>query len=264
MGLTTCGVSNGCLKIVNQSGHTGPLPKPSSDSSDDWRAEEALDLDVVSAICPNCKIVLVEANSNRNADLATSVNAAVSLGAVAVVNSYSGREDGSGYGAYQRAGRAITASAGYGTGASAPCSFGGVVCVGGTSLFAGSAPRGWAERSWSGAAGGCSAYVAKPSWQHLKSCKSRSTVDLSAVADPATGVAVYDSESGGWQEMGGTGVGAAIVAALFALGPNSARSNAPQWIWRHAGSGAYHHVGNGKSGYDGATGWGTPNGVGGF
>jgi hypothetical protein len=262
MGLAACGVSNGCLKIVNQSGHTGPLPKPSSDSSDDWRAEEALDLDIVSAICPNCKIVLVEANSNKSADLATSVNAAVSLHAVAVVNSYSGKEEGSRDGAYERAGRAITASAGYGTGTSAPCSFAGVVCVGGTSLVAGSSARGWAERPWGGAVGGCSANVAKPSWQHLKACKSRSTADISAVADPATGVAVYDSESGGWQEMGGTGVGAAIVAGLFALGPNSARANAPQWIWRHVG--AFHRVGNGKSAYDGATGWGTPNGVGGF
>jgi hypothetical protein len=74
-------------------------------------------------------------------------------------------------------------------------------------------------------------------------------------------VAVYESADGGWQQMGGTGTGAAIVAALFALGPSSARANAAQWIWRHGA--AYRRV-NGRPGYDLATGWGTPNGIEGF
>ncbi|MFY9666209.1 MAG: hypothetical protein WAK19_17310 [Candidatus Cybelea sp.] len=263
MGLASCASSTGCLKIVNQNGHTSPLPKPDADTNDDWRAQQALDLDMASAICPNCKIVLVQANSNKNADLAMAVDAAVTAGAVSVVNSYSGKEENARDAAYDHAGRAITASAGYGTGAKTPCSYAGVVCVGGTSLLAGSSARGWTERGWSGA-GGCSAYVARPSWQRVKQCKSRSVVDVSAVADPATGVAVYESASGGWQQMGGTGAGAAIVASLFALGPSAARSNAPRWIWRHAGSAAYHRVGSSKVPYDTTTGWGTPNGVGGF
>ena len=102
---------------------------------------------MTSAICPNCKIVLVQANSNKNADLATAVDAAVSAGAVAVVNSDSGKEENAREAAYDHAGRAITASAGYGTGAKAPCSYAGVVCVGGTSLVAGATARGW-SRAW--------------------------------------------------------------------------------------------------------------------
>jgi hypothetical protein len=264
MGLPSCAASTGCLKIVNQGGHAGPLPKPNADSSDDWRLQEALDLDMVSAICPNCRIVLVQANSNKNADLAASVNAAVALGAVAVGNSYSGKEENARNAAYQHPGRAITASAGNGgLGARAPCSYAAVVCVGGTSLLATSSGRGWSERAWSDAGSGCSAYVAKPSWQHLKVCATRSEVDVSAVADPETGVAVYETAAGGWQQMGGTGVGAAMAAALFALGPSAARANAPKWIWRHGGSSSYH-LALGIDGYDGPTGWGTPNGIGGF
>jgi hypothetical protein len=263
MGLASCVPSTGCLKTVNENGHASPLPKANAVSNDDWRAQQALDLDMISATCPNCKIVLVQANTDKNADLATAVNAAVGAGAVAVVNSYSGKEENARGAAYEHAGRAITASAGYGAGAKAPCSYAGVVCVGGTSLVAGATARGWSERGWSGA-GGCSSYVARPSWQHVKQCKSRTVVDVSAVADPSTGVAVYESASGGWQQMGGTGVGAAIVAALFALGPSVARANAPRWIWSHAGSAAYHRVGSSKAAYDTTTGWGTPNGVGGF
>ncbi len=263
MGLPIC--AGGCLKVVNQSGRSSPLPKPNVDPSDDWRAEEALDLDMVSAVCPNCRVILVQANSNKNTDLAAALNTAVALGATAISNSYSGKEENARDTAYQHAGRAITASAGEGgIGARAPCSYAGVVCVGGTSLVVASSGRGWTERAWRDAGSGCSTVVGKPSWQHVKGCKTRSEVDVSAVADPATGVAVYESAAGGWQQMGGTGVGAAIVAALFALGPSVGRANAPQWIWRHGGGAAYHHVGSARAGYDGPTGWGTPNGIGGF
>jgi hypothetical protein len=263
MGLPACASSTGCLKIANQAGRAGPLPKPNT-GADDWRADEALDLDMVSAICPNCRIVLVQANSNKNADLAAAVEAAVALGAVAISNSYSGAETTGGDAAYRRGGRAIVASAGDGgTGAQAPCSFASVVCVGGTSLFATSSGRGWSEHAWADTASGCSAYVGRPSWQHFKGCATRSEVDVSAVADPSTGVAVYDSAAGGWEQMGGTSIGASIVAALFALGPSAARANAPQWIWRH-GRGAYRHLAGAAGAYEGPTGWGTPQGVTGF
>lgn len=264
MGLPNCSTASGCLRFVNQSGRPSPLPKPNADARDDWRAQDALDLDLVAAICPNCRIALVQASSNKSADLAAAVKAAIALGAVAVANSYSGKEERAGDPAYRHPGRAIVASAGSGSGARAPCSYADVVCVGGTSLSAASSGGGWSERGWGESASGCSGLVAKPRWQHTGRCKTRSEVDLSAVADPATGVAVYESAGGGWQQMGGTGAAAAIVAALFALGPSAARVNAPQWIWRHGATTAYHHVGLGKSGYDGPTGWGTPNGTGGF
>jgi subtilase family serine protease len=274
--LPPCTLGSGCLKIVNQNGATAPAPPPSSDTNDDWRPEAALDTEMLSAICPNCKILLVQTNSNRNADLDAGVNAAVAAGAVAVGNSYSAEEENASDGAYGHSGHAITASAGNeGTGAREPCSYSGVVCVGGTSLSVSS--RGWSERAWGSTGSGCSAYVAKPQWQHAKGCATRSEVDVSAVADPNTGVAFYESAGGGWQQAGGTSVAAQIVAAAFALGPSSALTNAPQWIWRHGGSSAYRDVTSGSNGectapficharpgYDGPTGWGTPARIVGF
>jgi hypothetical protein len=261
MGLAGCAIASGCLRVVNQSGRANPLP--SVDSDDDWRAEQALDLDVISAVCPSCKIVLVEANSSKSTDLAAAANAAVALGADAIANPYGGKEDAASDAAYRHPGRAIVASAGNAAVAQAPCAYAGVVCVAGTSLRASDSPRGWSERAWPAGSHRCSALVPKPAWQHVTGCKTRSAVDVAAIADPVTGVATYSSTSGGWVQMGGTSVGTAIVAALFALGPGSARANAPRWIWQHGTTGGYHHLGA-KGGYDGATGWGSPNGTGGF
>ena len=53
-----------------------------------WSVEISLDLQMVSAICPKCNILLVEATSSYLNDLGTAVNEAVTLGAVAVSNSY--------------------------------------------------------------------------------------------------------------------------------------------------------------------------------
>jgi subtilase family serine protease len=231
MGLPSCAPSSGCLKIVNQNGRTSPLPKPSADSSEDWRAEEAVDLQMVSALCPNCKLLLVQASSNKNSDLGAGVNAAAALGAVAISNSYRGDESGASDAAYSHSGRALTASAGEDGSAKQPCTFSGVVCVGGTTLT--DPPgRGWIERPWR-SAGACSALVAKPAWQRTHGCATRSVPDAAAVADPNTGVAFYEAAGGGWQEAGGTGVASPLVAALFALEPSAARSNAPAWLWRH-------------------------------
>jgi hypothetical protein len=142
--------------------------------------------------------------------LAAGVNAAVALGAVAVGNSYSGSDENGADSAYAHAGRAITASAGNdGLGAKQPCSVSAVICVGGTTLR--TSGRSWSERVWRDVEG----------------------TQISAVADPKTGVAFYESAGGGWQQAGGTGASAPIVAALFALGPSSARANAPAWISHH-------------------------------
>jgi hypothetical protein len=230
MGLAACAQSSGCLKIVNQSGHASPLPKPNADPNDDWRAEEAVDLQMVSALCPNCKILLVQANSDKDTDLGAGVNAAAALGAAAISNSYGSDESNAADAAYAHAGRAVTASAGDGA-ASQPCSYAGVVCVGGTTLTVASGR--WTERAWRSGGRACSGYVARPSWQRARGCAMRSVADVSAVADPSTGVAFYESAGGGWQQAGGTGVSAPIVAALFALEPSAVRANAPAWLWRH-------------------------------
>jgi subtilase family serine protease len=277
-GLPACTTASGCFKKVSQTGSTTSLPTKNGG----WAQEESLDLDMVSAICPNCKIILVEAKTASNANLNAAVNEAIALGANVVSNSYGGSETGATNSAYNHPGHIITASAGdSGTGASQPCSYSTVVCIGGTSLKTASSSRGWTETAWSGSGSGCSAYVAKPSWQTDTGCTKRSESDTSAVADPNTGVAVYDStayqRAKGWMVFGGTSVSSPIVASVYALAGNAGTMNYAASIWAAGGSSALNdvvsgsngscsisYICNARAGYDGPTGWGTPNGLAAF
>ena len=276
LGLPPC--STGCFRKVNQNGGTSP---PSASSG--WATEISLDLDMVSAVCPNCHILLVEASSAELSDLGTAVNRAVSLGAKFVSNSYGGDESSADASYdrlyYNHPGVAITVSAGDdGYGTSYPAASRYVTAVGGTTLKPASTPRGYTETAWgnSGSGGtgsGCSAYDAKPSWQTDRGCARRTATDVSAVADPDTGVAVYDSyQSGGWAVYGGTSASSPIIAATYALAGTPAAGSYPaRYPYEHAS--ALHNVtsgGNGScggsylctagSGYNGPTGLGTPNG----
>ncbi|MGH2887053.1 MAG: S53 family peptidase, partial [Solirubrobacteraceae bacterium] len=198
-GLPACTTANGCFRKINQNGATSPLPAANAG----WSSEIMLDIEMVSAVCPLCHILLVEANSPTDANLGTAVNQAVAQGAVAVSNSYGGSESsgdpsiGAEY--YQHPGVAITVSSGDGGyGVEFPASYPYVTSVGGTSLSTASNSRGWTESVWStssseGAGSGCSRYETKPSFQTDTGCTRRTVADVSAVADPATGVAVYDS-----------------------------------------------------------------------
>jgi subtilase family serine protease len=273
-GLPACTTANGCFKKVNQTGGTS---YPTGDTG--WSEEISLDLDMVSAVCPSCHILLVEATSASYANLGTAVNEAVKLGATAVSNSYGGGESSAetSYDSYyNHPGVAITVSSGdSGYGVEYPAASRYVTAVGGTHLTASSTTRGWTETAWSGAGSGCSAYEPKPSWQHDSSCSRRTVADVSAVADPATGVAVYDSYGeSGWLVFGGTSVASPIVASVYALSGNVsgvpaslAYSNTSSLFDVTSGSngscgGTY--LCTAKAGYDGPTGLGTPNGTGAF
>ena len=275
-GLSSCTTANGCFKKLNQNGQQGSYPQ----ANGGWAEEISLDLDMASAICPNCHIILVEANTASNANLGTSVDTAVSNGATVVSNSYGGGESGGSNSHYNHTGVVITASAGdSGTGAQQPCSYATVVCIGGTTLRTAQNGRGWSETAWSGTGSGCSAYVTKPSWQHDKGCTKRSESDVSADANPNTGVAVYDSYAyqgySGWLVFGGTSVSSPIIASVFALAGNASSQNAAQGLWGAGGSSNFYDVTSGSNGrcstkypyickagtgYDGPTGLGTPNG----
>ncbi len=150
--------------IVNQTGGTRP-PK----TNVGWAQETALDLDMVSTMCPNCKILLVQASSASYANLGAAVNYAASQGAHVISNSYGGCENGSsGYDTYyNHAGVAVTASTGdSGYGAQFPATSEWVIAAGGTSLTMSNTTRGWSETVWSGGGSGCSKVYAKPAWQH--------------------------------------------------------------------------------------------------
>ncbi|MFN2537001.1 MAG: hypothetical protein ABR549_02475 [Mycobacteriales bacterium] len=268
-----------------QYNQNGGSTLPSADVG--WGQEEMLDLEMVSAICPSCQIVYVGANSASFNDLATAVNTAATKATV-ISNSYGGREFSSEttlQSAYNHPGIAITVSSGdSGYGVQAPAAFNTVTAVGGTSLRRSSTARGWTETAWSGAGSGCSAYISKPTWQVDTSCSRRSVADVSAVADPSPGVAVYDSygSSGGadWYVFGGTLVAAPIIGAVYALSGNT--SGTPASI-AYANPSALFDVTSGSNGrcvhgkqtagaylctaltgYDGPTGLGTPNGTAAF
>ena len=281
-GLPACTTSSGCLKIVNQSGGTR-LPT----SNGGWAQEESLDLDMVSAICPNCDILLVEASSASFANLGAAVNYAASRpGVVAISNSYGGGDaPDSTYGHYyNHSGIAVTASAGdSGYGAEYPASSQYVTAVGGTSLTKASNPRGWSETAWSGSGSGCSIYNTQPGWQSttVTGCGKRAEADVSAEADPNTGVAVYDSYSyqgySGWLVFGGTSVASPIIASVYALAGNQGATTGGNLPWTLGNPANLNDVMSGSNGscptsqwcnagpgWDGPTGLGTPNGTGAF
>jgi subtilase family serine protease len=271
-------LATGCVfEKVNQDGSQASLPL----SNSGWATEISLDVEMVSAICSKCEILLVEANNTAIANLGTAVNEAVSLGANVVSNSYGGEEFAS-EGAvtaeyYDHPGVPIVASAGdEGYGVEYPAASRDVVATGGTSLtqLTDTGTRDGHETAWSGTGSGCSAYEPKPPWQHDSGCANRSVGDVSAVANPETGVWVYDSYGGrGWGIYGGTSVASPIVASLFALAGNPLGSNGSPASYLYSDPGALYDVTSGSNGacspsylctagvgYDGPTGLGTPGG----
>jgi subtilase family serine protease len=278
------------FKKVNQNGAASPLPS-APPSGDDWTLEESLDLDMASAICPLCSIVLVEANDDSSDGLYVAQNAAASLAGY-ISNSWGGSESStetsqdSTYFTHA-SGIVTTVSAGDSDyGASYPATSPKVVSVGGTNLATASNSRGWTESVWNTTAGsegtgsGCSAYEAKPAWQAALSlpagCSNRIDNDVAADADPATGVAVYDTANGntGWNEVGGTSASSPMVAAMYALAGNAGATPA-QDVYQHTAN--FYDVTSGNdgtcspsylctagTGYDGPTGVGTPNGIAGL
>jgi subtilase family serine protease len=274
-GLGECTTSNGCFRKVDQNGGTS---YPRADAG--WAEEISLDLDMASAICPNCQILLVEASSNFFSDLATAEDQAAALGANVISNSYGGGEysgETSDESHFNHPTAAITVSTGdSGYGVEFPAASRYVTAVGGTSLI--KSGNSYSETAWSGAGSGCSAYIPKPSWQTDAGCANRTVGDVAAVADPNTGVAVYDTfhlHPGGWLVFGGTSVSAPIVAGVYALAGNAASLNYGSYSYSHLSSlfditsGSNGHCGGSYlctagTGYDGPTGNGTPNGTSAF
>jgi subtilase family serine protease len=275
-GMPDCTTSNTCLRIINQ---TGGTTLPRADLG--WSQEQALDVDSVSATCPDCKILVVEAKTASFANLGTAVNtAAAQPGVVAISNSYGGGDlPDSTYGSYyHHAGIAITASTGDNgyQGASFPASSAYVTAVGGTTLKMSGTAR-VSETAWSGAGSGCSAYnVAVAPSSFNTGCAKRAISDVSAAADPNTGgLSTYSptsTKSSTWSQWGGTSESSPIIAAVYALAGRGYSNATP-----YANAGSLHDITSGSNGtcptsqwctagnsWDGPTGLGTPNGVGAF
>lgn len=260
-----------CFTKINQRGQTA-YPKVNSG----WAVEISLDVETAHAMCQNCRLVLVEADSPSLADLGVAVDQAVAQGARVVSNSYGGPESSNESafdGHYHRAGVTMVVSSGdSGFGGTYPAASPYVVAVGGTTLRMNGAQV-TSETAWSKSGSGCSAYEFKPSWQHDGGCPRRTIADVSADADPSTGAAIYDSYPNGgragWLTVGGTSLAAPLVAGMIASSGYPAVIGASSFYAR----GGLRDVVGGKNGscktylcqalagYDGPTGLGTPNGL---
>jgi hypothetical protein len=298
-----------CLTVVN--GSTGALITPGSGTAPapntGWALQTSAQLDAISAVCPNCDLLLVEVNSPAITDVGQGVNVAVSWGAQVITIGVAQSETPSELTwdiDFNHTGVEITAAAGDVAGGSSGYSTNGVdypaaspyvTAVGGTSLNAIGAgtctaavagARGWCETAWNDSDGtsvsGCSLYEPEPAWQKVgipaadTGCGSlRSVADVSADADPVTGIAVYDSYGeGGWQgaRFGGTAVAAAIVAGADALAGKPALDVDPA-SYLYSNASGFNDITSGSNGtcspaylctagpgYDGPTGLGSPNG----
>jgi MYXO-CTERM domain-containing protein len=284
-GLPPCTIASGCLKLVNQRGQASPLPAEPP-PTDDWRIEQALDLDMVSAACPKCNILVVQADDNSGDGLFIAQNVAAQLGATVISNSWGGPEDPQATPAdiaqleqfFIHPNIAIFAASGDrgfndmlpggAGGPGYPATSANVISVGGTRLVRDTSTRGWAETAWSSGGSACSTWIAKPAHQVASPCKLKATSEIAAVGDPGTPVAVYSV--GKWRTVGGTSASAPFVAGIVAATGNGAVASG---AFVAASASKLFDVTTGTNGscapdtllctaavgWDGPTGYGTPN-----
>jgi len=219
-GLPACTTANGCFTKVNQSGGSG-LPRKDAG----WALEASLDVQWAHAIAPGARILLVEANTNSFANLMAAVDYAKTH--ADYVSMSWGSNEFAGEGSYdahfvQPGVSFFTSSGDTGTPASYPSASPNVISVGGTTLKNVGGPS-FSETGWSGSGGGCSAYETANPAQLPGSvgCGGRrATPDVSLNADPASGLAVYDSTvyqgQAGWFRVGGTSASSPMWAARAA------------------------------------------------
>jgi len=285
-GLPPCTVASGCFRVVNQRGRTAP--RPPSGRGSGWDLEITLDVSMISAACPHCRILVVEANQPSLTALGKAEDTAARLGAQVISNSYGVREDGYAYSLskyYEHPGHTIVVSSGdFGyTAANWPANLGTVTAAGGTVLRRARNSRGWSETTWnngSGASGsGCSAYVRKPSWQPPTDCPMRTVADVSAAA---FNIPVYNQAYSGWVTVGGTSASAPLIAGIYGLAGNGATTghkylyaharslfdvttgNNDWWSSTHGAACGFDSLCVAGPRYDAPTGLGTPDGTGAF
>jgi PKD repeat protein len=272
-GLPACTSQSGCFKKVNENGATSPLP--GADAS--WDSEISIDLDAVSAVCPHCHILLVEAASSYDSDLDAGVQTAASMGANQISASWTFTSSGIPSGSYTFPGIATVAATGdqgyVGPGEDDyPAAFPGVTAAGGTTLTPATSAgaRGFSEGAWSGGGSGCDVNFPQPSYQTNAGCAGRAYADLSADGDPSTGLNVYNN--GAWGVVGGTSLATPLIAAYYAI--TGAPAATPQWAYTNSAqlndvvtgstgscAAGISYICDAGVGYDGPTGVGSISGA---
>jgi hypothetical protein len=266
------GLGTATFTKYNQNGQTSGFPQGSTG----WGLEEDLDVQMVAAVCPKCTIYLIEANGADQSDLQTAEATAVSLGAHIVSNSWGcfGNNNCVNGSYFDTPGVVYVASSGdSGYGTQGPAALATVVSVGGTVLAKSGST--YSETAWHSAGSGCATGITKPSWQHDTGCSYRTMNDVSAVAQS---VAEYDTYGhGGWITVSGTSVSSPMIGGIYGLAGNASSQNAAQGLWKlnkKKHKKELHDITSGSNGtcggsylctagkgYDGPTGWGTPNGI---
>lgn len=293
-GLPPCTELHRCFRHVDERGGKA-RSKPGNPRG--WEVESALDLEMASAACPECHILLVDAEGGSYKEYGEAVDTAVRLGATEISNSYGTDEEycaalcEANAAAYDHPGVLVTASSGdsgYDNDESGdqsptyPAVLPWVVAVGGTSLKRAANARGWAEEVWwepklgAGTGSGCAMIGEKPPWQADTGCARRTTNDVAAVAACETPVSMYVTSEGGWLDVCGTSVSSPLVAGIEAHASAYARSLPGADAFYHDPA-ALFDVTSGRNGrctppaedeylctagagYDGPTGMGTPDG----
>jgi subtilase family serine protease len=276
--LGACTTANRCFRKVNQRGHS-KVPAPDAG----WAGEIALDVQAVSAVCPSCKILLVEADSAEGDSLGAAVNTAVRLGATVVSNSYGGPEtngiarDGKKYYTHPGVPQVVSSGDNGFQDSEFPAALAQVWAIGATYLE--KTKSGYQETAAYFSGSNCSAWIAKPSYQKDTHCPGRTVADISAAGDGPNGFAVYDTyglgANGGWIGMAGTSLSAPLVAAMIGLAGNPAKASQPSYAYAHrsglkdvvGGNNSYiedcggDYLCNALKGYDAPTGLGSPRGL---
>jgi subtilase family serine protease len=317
-GLPACTIAGGCLKVANYLG--GPPLAPASTVPDKQTEEQlgfetTLDIDMASAACPACHLIEVQVPladgstatqtdaDTAAKDFASAVTTAIGMGANAVSISFQFNTDdsmttGDPANALNHKGVAIVASAGdnaaEGKNSGWPQNLGTVVSVGGTSLYTTNANgTQFTQTAWSDTGSGCTPNLPPANGQPAAiaaDCQGhRASTDISAVADPSTGVATYDTYApatgvpADWTIAGGTSAGSPFIAGLYARGGNLANVLGPNTLYS-APSSAFFDVTLGQNappaycqnqqealslckagtGWDGPSGIGAPSGLGAF
>lgn len=275
-GLGVCSTANHCFRKVDQRGG-----RKYPDGDPDWGVEISLDVQAVSAACPGCRILLVEADDETFDSIGAAVNTAVRLGAKVVSNSYGVPE----FPGMSRLAKkyythnhvpilAASGDDGF-TAASFPAVLKTTWAIGGTRLSH-SAGGGWTEKAWEFAGSSCSAYIAKPARQTDHHCSMRTVADVSAAADAAKGSETDDTyglgAENGWIGVSGTSLATPLVAGMIGLAGNAAEVAEPSWLYQHR-KGLHDVVGGSNGhcggdylcktvkGYDAPTGLGSPRGL---
>ena len=231
-------------------------PKGKSLSTDaGWALETSLDVQWAHAIAPKAKIVLSIAPTPSLSNLLSAVDAAVTAGAKVISMSWGSGEfsteaqQDSHFSTTGVSYFAASGDSGSTAGTMWPAASSKVTAVGGTTPSLDSNGNlTSAETAWSGSGGGFSLYITRPSYQNgWQPSANRAYPDVALVANPSTGVAVFDSTpyngSAGWWQVGGTSASSPMWAASVAIG-NELRSIKGKTSLSGVGAAVYNLAGS--------------------